>query len=125
MGYDNNFYQRGNNYPYPAQNMISSGLKGRPVSSIEEARAMQIDFDGSLFIFPDIANKKIYTKQIGMNGIAELNMYELKPIPSMSTGDYVTKEEFENAVAMLRAAINKPVEEKPAPPQQEKTNFNF
>ena len=29
----------------------NTGLKGRPVSSIEEVRAAQIDFDGSLFVF--------------------------------------------------------------------------
>jgi hypothetical protein len=39
-----------------------NGLKGRPVSSFEEARAMTIDFDGSTFFFPDLANKRIYTK---------------------------------------------------------------
>jgi hypothetical protein len=37
-------------------------LKGRLVSSIEEARATSIDFDGSIFYFPDLANKRIYTK---------------------------------------------------------------
>jgi len=39
-----------------------AALKGHPVSSLEEARAMSIDFDGSVFFFPDLANKKIYTK---------------------------------------------------------------
>lgn len=109
MGYENNYYQqqpRLNSYPYQ-NSMVSSGLKGRPVSSIDEARAMQIDFDGSLFIFPDIANKRIYTKQIGMDGTAILNMYELKPIPSLANGDYITREEFENAVASIKAAISK------------------
>ena len=109
MGYENNYYQqqpRLNSYPYQ-NSMVSSGLKGRPVSSIDEARAMQIDFDGSLFIFPDIANKRIYTKQIGMDGTAILNMYELKPIPSLANGDYITREEFENAVASIKAAIGK------------------
>jgi hypothetical protein len=38
------------------------GIKGRPVSSLEEARASMIDFDGSIFYFPDVANKRIYTK---------------------------------------------------------------
>jgi hypothetical protein len=37
-------------------------LKGRPVTSIDEARAASIDFDGSVFYFPDVANKCIYTK---------------------------------------------------------------
>lgn len=131
MGYEN-FYNQprmNNNYPYQ-NNMISAGLKGRPVSSIDEARAMQIDFDGSLFIFPDIANKRIYTKQINMDGIAVLNMYELKPIPANNSGDYITREEFESAVALLRESLDKRDEPKAAPPQEQPTqapkqNFNF
>ena len=57
------------------------GIKGRPVSSLEEARATSIDFDGSVFYFPDLANKRIYTKQINMDGTATLNVYEYKPMP--------------------------------------------
>jgi hypothetical protein len=55
-----------------------NGLKGRPVSSFEEARAITIDFDGSTFFFPDLANKRIYTKQINMDGTASLFVYELR-----------------------------------------------
>lgn len=132
MGYENNYYQqqpRLNSYPYQ-NSMVSSGLKGRPVSSIEEARAMQIDFDGSLFIFPDIANKRIYTKQIGMDGTAILNMYELKPIPSLANGDYITREEFENAVASIKAAISKTEDKSISLPKTdstpaEKQEYNF
>jgi hypothetical protein len=58
-----------------------AGLKGRPVASIEEARASIIDFDGSIFYFPDLANKRIYTKQINMDGTALLCLYELREIP--------------------------------------------
>ena len=57
-------------------------LKGRLVSSLEEARATSIDFDGSIFYFPDLANKRIYTKQINLDGTVLLNMYELKEIPA-------------------------------------------
>lgn len=82
------------------------GLKGRPVSSIEEVRAAQIDFDGSLFVFPDIANKKIYTKQINLDGTASLNIYELKEIVvPKSDVDYVTKQEFEQVIKELSAAV--------------------
>jgi hypothetical protein len=42
----------------------------RPVSSIEEVRAASIDFDGSVFYFSDLANKRIYTKQINLDGTA-------------------------------------------------------
>lgn len=132
MGYENNYYQqqsRLNSYPYQ-NSMVSSGLKGRPVSSIDEARAMQIDFDGSLFIFPDIANKRIYTKQIGMDGTAILNMYELKPIPSLANGDYITREEFENAVASIKAAIGKTEDKSISLPKTDSTSaakqeYNF
>lgn len=93
----------------PNQNFIS-GLKGRPVSSIEEVRAAQIDFDGSLFVFPDIANKRIYTKQINIDGTASLNMYELKPLPQTIDGAlgsaFVTREEFDAAIKNLREALS-------------------
>jgi len=56
-----------NNYPnyYPqvqTQRPMVPSLKGRPVSSLDEVRAMSVDFDGSMFFFPDLANKRIYTK---------------------------------------------------------------
>ena len=79
-----------NNYYQPQQAATfqptarTIGLKGRPVSSIDEARASTIDFDGSVFFFPDLANKCIYTKQINMDGTAILNMYELKEIPEFA-----------------------------------------
>ena len=82
------------------------GIKGRPVASIEEARASIIDFDGSIFYFPDLANKRIYTKQINMDGTALLNMYELKEIPietsPINTQEYITREEFEAVIQSLR-----------------------
>lgn len=83
-------------------------LKGRPVVSFEEARASQIDFDGSLFIFPDIGNKKIYTKQINMDGTASMRVYSLVEEPSAATEEpateYITRAEFERIIAELRAA---------------------
>ncbi len=90
---------------YQAQQQPFMGLKGRPVASMEEARASIIDFDGSIFYFPDLANKRIYTKQINIDGTALLNMYELKEIPVESEkpiGDYITREEFEAAINQLR-----------------------
>ena len=74
---------------------------------MEEARASIIDFDGSIFYFPDLANKRIYTKQINMDGTAVLNMYELKEIPievPNAGAQYVTREEFEAALLSLRQA---------------------
>ena len=88
----------------PTQYQINT-LKGRPVSSIEEVRAAQIDFDGSLFIFPDIANKCIYTKQISATGSAILNKYTLYEEVQPTLPTYVTKEEFDVIISQLKTSI--------------------
>lgn len=106
--YPQNQYMRQPQQPIPQQQTF---LRGRMVSSIEEARASAIDFDGSVFYFPDLANKRIYTKQINIDGTATLNMYVLQPIPvaqeQQSAQDYITREEFQKFVESL-----KPKEEK-------------
>lgn len=107
-GQPNYYYQqpqqiRGVDFMQPQYQ--NTGLKGRPVSSIEEVRAAQIDFDGSLFVFPDIANKCIYTKQISATGSAILNKYNLQEDMQPTFPTYVTKEEFDSIVSQLRAAI--------------------
>ena len=98
----NNQYQ--GNQQLPQNN--GNSLKGRPVTSLEEARAAQIDFDGSVFFFPDIANGKIYTKQINLDGTATLLMYELKEIPVTEPPNFVTREEFENTITQLKNLLN-------------------
>lgn len=85
--------------------VVTPNLKGRPVSSLEEARATSIDFDGSIFFFPDIANRRIYTKQINMDGTSSLNVYEYKEI-SMADPGYVTRQEFNSALEEIRSILN-------------------
>lgn len=58
-------------------------IKGRPVSNIQEANAAMIDFDGSVNIFLDRAHRKIYTKQLGMDGNILFEEYSLNS-PSQS-----------------------------------------
>ena len=95
--------------PVYRQGPPQTGLKGRLVTSLEEARATSIDFDGSVFYFPDLANKRIYTKQINMDGTATLCMYELRELPVEkenggfvpSVEKFVTREEFERVLAQL------------------------
>ena len=99
-------------------------LKGRPVASIEEARASIIDFDGSVFYFPDLANKRIYTKQINLDGTASLFMYELKEIPDPTPTQFITREEFDAVVAQLRALVAPPTEAAPVA-ETAKPVFNF
>ena len=80
-------------------------IKGRPVVSLEEARAAQIDLDGSLFVFTDIGNKKIYTKQINLDGTATLNIYALENTPTQTQTTYITKEEFDNTIGNIKQEL--------------------
>ena len=81
-------------------------LKCRPVASKEEARASQIDLDGSLWVFIDVGNEKVYTKQINNDGTAKFKTYSLMADedPYISP-EFVTKEEFNKVVQNLMAAI--------------------
>jgi hypothetical protein len=90
-------------YQMPMQQLI--GLKGRPVTSLEEVKAATIDFDGSIFFFPDLANKKIYTKQINLDGTMTLNVYELTFNQPKEESNYVTREEFDAVVKQLKSAL--------------------
>ena len=81
-------------------------LKCRPVSSREEAMACQIDLDGSLWIFPNVGNGKIYTKQVNSDGTATFATYTFtKNENPYNSNEYVTKEEFNQTIQTLMAAI--------------------
>ena len=121
-------------YPQAANTMTKQvlGLKGRPVSSLEEVRAAAVDFDGSVSFFPDLANGKIYTKQCNIDGTASLNMYEIKeipvtPDPTNLSAQYVTRDEFNNAMAALNQALTKTniVEKSPDQTQSQTSNKEF
>ena len=102
------------------------GIKGRPVTSIEEARAISIDFDGSVFYFPDLANKRIYTKQINMDGTSSLNVYEWKNDPVVNSPQYVTREEFETVLAQFKQALVEQQQQKQQEEEKkEEPKFNF
>ena len=104
-------YQPTQNYYYqptsqPRQTLV--GLKGRPVTGLEEVRAAAVDFDGTISFFPDLANGKIYTKQCNVDGTASLNMYEIKEIPTspqINSNAYVTRDEFNQAMAALKTVL--------------------
>ena len=119
-----NYYPQPTNQPPPYQPrayqqapLQPMGLKGRLVSSFEEARASSIDFDGSVFYFPDLANRRIYTKQINIDGTASLYVYELREMPVQrddsvlvpSVEKFVTRDEFEQVLEQLRL-LQKPIE---------------
>ena len=100
-----NMFQQQPKITQPIQQQL--GLKGRPVSSLEEARAAAVDFDGSIFFFPDLASDRIYTKQINVDGTASLKMYEYKEIPIENTSTYVTRTEFDQTLTEIKNSLAK------------------
>lgn len=91
-------------------------MKCRAVTSMDEAKAAMIDLDGSLNVFTNIANGEIYTKQVGMDGLAVFNTYRRvdqpqQPMPQQQgvptpseTG--VQRTEFVQAINALQMQIN-------------------
>lgn len=105
------------NTMFPQQNVMMQNqqqqtqfLKGRPVSSVEEARASMIDLDGTMFVFTDIANNKIYTKQVLLDGTAELKTYVLEEqkqpiVKEQQNVEYVTKQSFDKIINDIKTSI--------------------
>ena len=95
----------------PASYGVNNGWNARirPVSSFDEVKASPIDFDGSIFYFPDIANKKIYTKFINLDGTAAINMYELREMPPdepvLNAQNFITRDEFQQVIEQLRMTL--------------------
>ena len=139
QGFGNNqsYYQpqRTNTIAPPIQQpQAFIGLKGRPVSSLEEARAATIDFDGFVFFFPDLANKRIYTKQINLDGTASMNMYEYKEVPTeaFNSSNFVTRQEFDETLNDIKGAFNmiaqqtqQQIQQSKPEEQQPKPQINF
>lgn len=92
------------NFPQFAQNNQTANLQRtqyircQPVTSIEEVKAAMIDLDGTINVFVDFANEIIYTKQINLDGIAVLKVYELKT-------DTQTQSTLEQRVIELEQAV--------------------
>lgn len=105
-------------YPQFAQQPMGQGItqqqapvyiKCRAVTSIDEAKAAMIDLDGSLHVFTDIPHRKIYTKQINLDGTASLNTYSLDELaPPAQTGATVpnSPKEFGVSESVLTQTIN-------------------
>ena len=70
-------------------------------------RAIPVDFDGSIFFFPDLANGKIYTKQVNIDGTASLNVYEYKQIENNNFSEFVTRDEFNQTLIELKDMLLK------------------
>lgn len=95
--YNNQGMNDMNNVPMNnGDNNISINLKGRPVSNFEEANAYIISLDGSTFYFPNLNKGEIYTKQIGLDGNAILNVYKLVPQQPQNAQQNYSQQDYSN-----------------------------
>lgn len=72
---------------------MQSFISAVPVTCLEEAKAARIALDGSMSVFVNIQDGEIYTKQLSMNGLAELKTYKLVN-PQENKIEYVTSNDF-------------------------------
>lgn len=85
-----------NNYNYPqAYGQPQITLQGYPVPDERTAREAQVNTNGTISVFPDIQNGKIYTKQLDMNTFNPIfKTYQLVQEQSSST-NYVSMEDYQ------------------------------
>lgn len=89
-------------YFMPDANLVQ--LQGRPVGSIEEAHATPIKLDGTISYFPDIGNKRIYTKQFNPDGSVSLKTY-IEDNSDNTRLKYVTQQELSDAITNMKNTI--------------------
>lgn len=110
------------NQGYQQPQQFQSQIKGRPVSNEEEANAAMIDFDGSLFVFPDRAHGKIYTKQLGLDGNIIFLRYSLdsgatpsqpksEAVPPVDLSNYATKEELSQGLENIKSYLSQQLDQ--------------
>lgn len=83
-----------------------TGYYVQAVSNKKEAEACSIPMDGSMVVFPDIANGRIYTKQINMNtgaGVFREYIFTETPAEEKPAVAYATVAQLETLSAELSA----------------------
>lgn len=81
---------------FPAQ--MAGTLKGRLVTNIEEARAAQIDLDGSSTFFPCPAEGKIYEKSTDLNGAPVFRVYQIVNPQEQKQPVYAERSSVDNLI---------------------------
>ena len=67
-------------------------LKALPVTSLEEAKAAIVDLDGSMYVFVNVSQGEIYTKQYNLaNGTSDFLTYKLYQPTNVQPEEYFKK----------------------------------
>lgn len=102
-------YPQYNPYPQYQQPMQQvsrqPGFNVIPVSSLDEARAVQTDFGGGITVMPCLAQGVIFTKQLDFGtGSSVLTMYRRV---ENAQSEYVTRGEFDSFRQELTGMLQK------------------
>lgn len=100
------------------QNMMASQntmyFECRPVTSIEEAKAATVKWDGSPVVLIDKANKKHYEKRLNADGTATFEIYTLveNETPSISVAENQNEyiKQLEDKISILTSQNNQILE---------------
>lgn len=131
--YDYNFNRQNNynygvnnipTYPSTMQNSLSQQnlmtnqntiyFECRPVTSIEEAKAATVKWDGSPVVLIDRANKKHYEKRLNSDGTATFEVYDLvenqgqNPNIAVDRNEYI--KQLEDKISILTSQNNQILE---------------
>lgn len=90
-------------YQPTMQQPMPMTLKGRIVTGMDEAKAAQVDLDGTSTYFPAPAEGKIYEKLIGMDGLPIFRVYQLQQDGGVQAPAYADN----NTVLALQRRIEK------------------
>lgn len=111
------------NAPAPVSAPSTGGFHVQPVSSREEALAVIADPLSAGVLLPDLAHNVVYVKRFNQNtGASDFGEFALvqpqqaAPVePPVEKPDYLTRREFEDAMAQLRSELTaKPTKRKEA-----------
>ena len=86
----------------------------RPVTSIEEAKAATVKWDGSPVVLIDRANKKHYEKRLNSDGTATFEVYDLvenqgqNPNIAVDRNEYI--KQLEDKISILTSQNNQILE---------------
>ena len=85
-------------YQPTMQQPMPMALKGRVVTSMDEAKAAQIDLDGTSTFFPCPAEGKIYEKSIDLNGLPVFRVYQLSKPQEQKQVVYAERSYVDNLI---------------------------
>ena len=82
----------------PIQQYAGGYLRGRMVTGMDEAKAAQIEMDGTSTFFPCPAEGKIYEKFLGLDGLPVFRVYQIMQPQEQKKPVYAERSYVDNLI---------------------------